>query len=87
MNRKAVKPMNKTRPNKVIFRMSDEELKFLNQRVKEFGMTKQDWILSVLLLCLNSGNIIKNYKVIDTYSKKLNIYGRTIGEEVLSKYK
>lgn len=87
MNRKAVKPMNKTRPNKVIFRMSDEELKLLNQRVKEFGMTKQDWILSVLLLCLNSGNIIKNYKVIDTYSKKLNIYGRTIGEEVLSKYK
>ena len=79
--------MNKTRPNKVIFRMSDEELKLLNQRVKEFGMTKQDWILSVLLLCLNSGNIIKNYKVIDTYSKKLNIYGRTIGEEVLSKYK
>lgn len=69
MNRKAVKPMNKTRPNKVIFRMSDEELKLLNQRVKEFGMTKQDWILSVLLLCLNSGNIIKNYKVIDTYSK------------------
>lgn len=87
MNRKAVKPMNKTRPNKVIFRMSDEELKLLNQRVKEFGMTKQDWILSVLLLCLNSGNIIKNYKVIDTYSKKLNIYGRTIGEEVLLKYK
>ena len=79
--------MNKTRPNKVIFRMSDEKLKLLNQRVKEFGMTKQDWILSVLLLCLNSGNIIKNYKVIDTYSKKLNIYGRTIGEEVLSKYK
>lgn len=79
--------MNKTRPNKVIFRMSDEELKLLNQRVKEFGMTKQDWILSVLLLCLNSGNIIKNYKVIDTYSKKLNIYGRTIGEEVLLKYK
>lgn len=79
--------MNKTRPNKVIFRMSDEELKLLNQRVKEFGMTKQDWILSVLLLCLNSGNIIKNYKVIDKYSKKLNIYGRTIGEEVLLKYK
>jgi len=87
MNRKAVKPMNKTRPNKVIFRMSDEELKLLNQRVKESGMTKQDWILSVLLPCLNSGNIIKNYKVINTYSKKLNIYGRTIGEEAVSKYK
>lgn len=79
--------MNKTRPNRVFFRVTDEELKLLNQRVKESGMTRQDWILSVLLPYLNSGNIIKNYKVIDTYSKKLNIYGRTIGEEVLSKYK
>ena len=79
--------MNKTRPNRVFFRVTDEKLKLLNQRVKESGMTRQDWILSVLLPYLNSGNIIKNYKVIDTYSKKLNIYGRTIGEEVLSKYK
>lgn len=67
--------------------MSDEELKLLNQRVKESGMTRQDWILSVLLPCLNSGNIIKNNKVMDMNSKKLNIYGRTIGEEVVSKYK
>lgn len=87
MNRKAVKPMNKTRPNRVYFRVTDTELERINECVKASGMTKQDWILSVLLLCLNSGNIIKNYKVIDTYSKKLNIYGRTIGEEVLSKYK
>lgn len=79
--------MNKTRPNKVIFRMSDKELELLNQRVKESGMTKQDWILSVLLSCLNSGNIIKNNKVMDMNSKKLNVYGRTIGEEVVSKYK
>lgn len=79
--------MNKTRPNKVIFRLSDEELKLLNQRVKESGMTRQDWILSVPLPYWNTFDIIKNNKVIDTYSKKLNIYGRTIGEEVLSKYK
>lgn len=79
--------MNKTRPNRVFFRVTDEELKLLNQRVKESGMTKQDWILSVLLPCLNSGNIIKNYKVMDMDSKKLNVYGRAIGEEVLSKYK
>lgn len=67
--------------------MSDEELKLLNQRVKESGMTRQDWMLSVLLPCLNSGNILKNNKVTDMDSKKLKIYGRTIGEEVLSKYK
>lgn len=67
--------------------MTDEELKLLNQRVKESGMTRQDWILSVLLPYLSSGNIIKNNKVIDMDSKKLKIYGRTIGEEVVSKYK
>lgn len=79
--------MNKTRPNKVIFRMSDQELELLNQRVKESGMTRQDWILSVLLPCLSSGNIIKNYKVNDMDSNKLNVYVRTIGEEAVSKYK
>lgn len=40
--------------------MSDQELELLNQRVKESGMTKQDWILSVLLPYLNSGNVINN---------------------------
>lgn len=79
--------MNKTRPNKVIFRMSDQELELLNQRVKESGMTKQDWILSVATPYLNDGNIIKNNKVMDMDSKILNVYGRTIGEEVVSKYK
>lgn len=79
--------MNKTRPNRVYFRVTDTELERINECVKASGMTRQDWILSVLLPCLNSGNIIKNYKVIDTYSKKLNICGRTIGEEAVSKYK
>lgn len=79
--------MNKTRPNRVYFRVTDEELKLLNQRVDESGMTRQDWILSVLLPCLNSGNIIKNNKGMDMDSKKLNVYGRTIGEEAVSKYK
>lgn len=87
MNREVANPMNKTRPNKVIFRMSDQELELLNQCVKESGMTKQDWILSATSPYLNGGNIIKNNKVMDMDSEKLNIYGRTIGEEVVSKYK
>lgn len=87
MNRKVVNPMNKTRPNRVYFRVTDTELELINESVKASGMTRQDWILSVLLPCLSSGNIIKNNKVIDMDSKKLKIYGRTIGEEVLSKYK
>lgn len=79
--------MNDTRPNRAFFRVTDGKLKLLNQRIKESGLTRQDWILSVLLPYLSSGNIIKNNKVIDMNSKKLKIYGRTIGEEVLSKYK
>lgn len=79
--------MNKTRPNRVFFRVTDEELKLLNQRVKESGMTRQDWILSVISPYLYGGNIIKNNKVMDMGSKKLNVYGRTIGEEAVSKYK
>lgn len=79
--------MNKTRPNRVFFRVTDEELKLLNQRVKESGMTRQDWILSVLLPYLNTVDIIKNNKGVDMDSKKLDIYGRTTGEEVVSKYK
>ena len=67
--------------------MSDQELELLNQRVKESGMTRQDWILSVATPYLNDGNIIKNNKGMDMDSKKLNVYGRTIGEEAVSKYK
>lgn len=79
--------MNKTRPNRVYFRVTDTELELINESVKESGMTRQDWILSVLLPYLSSGNIIKNKNVIDMDSKKFNIYGKTIGEEAISKYK
>lgn len=79
--------MNKTRPNRVFFRVTDEKLKLLNQRIKESGMTRQDWIPSVPLPYWNSFDIIKNDKVNDMDSNKLNVYGRTIGEEVVSKYK
>ena len=87
MNRKVVKPMNKTRPNRAFFRVTDEKLKLLNQRVKEPEMTRQDWIPWVPLPYWNTIDIIKNDKVMDMDSKKLNVYGRTIGEEVVSKYK
>lgn len=79
--------MNKTRPNRVYFRMSDEELKLLNKRIKESEMTRQDWIPWVPLPYWNTIDIIKNNKGMDKDSKKLNVYGRTIGEEAVSKYK
>ena len=79
--------MNETRPNRAFFRVTDEKLKLLNQRVKEPEMTRQDWIPWVPLPYWNTIDIIKNNKGMDMDSKKLNVYGRTIGEEVLSKYK
>ena len=74
--------MNKTRPNKVIFRMSDQELELLNQRVDESGMTRQDWILSVATPYLNDGNVMNNddsllwrvdKKTMDVYSNIFNL--------------
>lgn len=79
--------MNETRPNRAFFRVTDEKLKLLNQRVKEPEMTRQDWIPWVPLPYWNTIDIIKNSNGMDMDSKKLNVYGRTIGEEVLSKYK
>lgn len=79
--------MNKTRPNRVYFRVTDTELELINESVKASGMTRQDWIPLVPLPYWNTFDIIKNDKVMDMDSKKLNVYGRTIGEEVLSKYK
>lgn len=40
--------MNKTRPNRVYFRVTDTELERINECVKASGMTRQDWILSVV---------------------------------------
>lgn len=40
--------MNKTRPNRVYFRVTNEELEQIDKCVKESGMTRQDWILSVV---------------------------------------
>lgn len=37
--------MNETRPNRAFFRVTDEKLKLLNQRVKGPEMTQQDWLL------------------------------------------
>lgn len=46
--------MNKTRPNRVYFRVTDTELELINESVKASGMTRQDWLLSKVM------KIIKN---------------------------
>lgn len=54
--------MNKTRPNKVIFRVTAEKLKLLNQRVKESGMTRQDWLLSKVMKIIKNDIVTKDGK-------------------------
>jgi hypothetical protein len=48
--------VNKTRPNRVYFRVTNEELEQIDKCVKESGMTRQDWILSVVTPCLTGGD-------------------------------
>lgn len=55
--------MNKTRPNRVYFRVTDTELELINECVKASGMTRQDWILSVVTPQLNGGDS-KNEEVV-----------------------
>lgn len=59
MNRKVVNPMNKTRPNRVIFRMSDQELELINESVKASGMTRQDWLLSKVMKIIKNDIVTK----------------------------
>lgn len=54
--------MNKTRPNRAFFRVTDEELKLLNQRVKESGMTRQDWLLSKVMKIIKNDIVTKDGK-------------------------
>lgn len=62
MERMMVPFMNKTRPNRVFFRVTDEELKLLNQRVKESGMTRQDWLLSKVMKIIKNDIVTKDGK-------------------------
>lgn len=55
--------MNKTRPNRVYFRVTDTELERINECVKASRMTRQDWILSVVTPQLNGG-VTKNEEVV-----------------------
>lgn len=41
--------MNKTRPNRVYFRVTDTELELINESVKASGMARQDWLLSKVM--------------------------------------
>ena len=55
--------MNKTRPNRVYFRVTDTELERINECVKASGMTRQDWILPVVTPQLK-GDDTKNEEVV-----------------------
>lgn len=69
MNRKVVNPMNKTRPNRVYFRVTDTELELINESVKASGMTRQDWLLSKVMKIIKNDIVTKDGKG----SKRFNI--------------
>lgn len=54
--------MNETRPNRAFFRVTDEKLKLLNQRVKESGMARQDWLLSKVMKIIKNDIVTKDGK-------------------------
>lgn len=48
--------MNKTRPNRVYFRVTDTELELINESVKASGMTRQDWLLCAVKAFIKGGD-------------------------------
>ena len=50
--------MNKTRPNRVYCRVTDEELEEIKQCVDASGMTRQDWLLLAVKTFIKGGDTI-----------------------------
>ena len=48
--------MNKTRPNRVYCRVTDEELEEIKQCVETSGMTRQDWLLCAVKAFIKGGD-------------------------------
>lgn len=62
MGRMMVPFMNKTRPNRVYFRVTDTELELINESVKASGMTRQDWLLSKVMKIIKNDIVTKDGK-------------------------
>lgn len=62
MERMMVPFMNKTRPNRVYFRVTDTELELINESVKASGMTRQDWLLSKVMKIIKNDIVTKDGK-------------------------
>ena len=60
--------MNKTRPNRVYCRVTDEELEEIKQCVDASGMTRQDWLLLAVKTFIKGGDTSK--KEVVTPQKK-----------------
>lgn len=48
--------MNKTRPNRVYCRVTNEELEEIKQCVEASGMTRQDWLLQAIKTFIKGGD-------------------------------
>lgn len=66
--------MNKTRPNRVYFRVSDKELEQINKCVQASGKTRQDWLMSVVTPLLIGGDTDKqSQKTCPICGSRLNL--------------
>lgn len=54
--------MNKTRSNRVYFRVTDTELELINESVEASGMTRQDWLLSKVMKIIKNDIVTKDGK-------------------------
>ena len=54
--------MNKTRSNRVYFRVTDIELELINESVKTSGMARQDWLLSKVMKIIKNDIVTKDGK-------------------------
>lgn len=54
--------MNKTRPNRVYFRVTGTELELINESVKASEMTRQDWLLSKVMKIIKNDIVTKDGK-------------------------
>ncbi len=80
---------NKTRPNRVIFRLSDEELETLKRKIEEAGTTQQEYLQKAALgiNITNTDGIKEIYPELKRQGVNLNQIAKKLNETGFVDYK
>lgn len=80
---------NKTRPNRVIFRLSDEELELLKKKIDEAGTTQQEYLQKAALgmSITNTDGIKEIYPELKRQGVNLNQIAKKLNETGFVDYK